>query len=111
MANLIGELVFSIIFEFTDMIEEENLAPEAKHRHFYYWGGWLSCLLVLGLTVLLLVGTVLSLIKFMKDPQAVFLILALALFAISLTGLWRLYKSIRTIFKVTLLYFGKKNRV
>lgn len=104
MIEFFFELLGMLVFEFADFVTEQKVAKEAKYRHFYFWGGWLSCLAVLimtgivGLTTWAIVAISLRDDNFRWMLFLGFFLLGLLLF--SLRRFWRNLKIMRHLRRV-----------
>ena len=106
MIEFFFELFGMFVFEFGDFITEQKVAKQAKYRHFYFWGGWLSCLVILivSLIVGLCAGAVLAIVWRDKDFGWM-LLLALFLLGLTFFSIGRFWRNLRMMWCLRRLYF------
>ncbi len=105
MMEFFLELVGMLVFEFGDFVIEQKVAKQAKYRHFYFWGGWLSCLAVLIVTGIIGLATWAIFAISVRDGDfGWMLLLGIFLAGMTVFGLWRLYRTVGTMCRLTKVY-------
>ena len=106
MIEFFLELLGMIVFEFADFVTEQKVAKQAKYRHFYFWGGWLSCLVILIVSVIVGVCTGVAFAIVWRDKDFGWMLL-LGLFLLGLTvfSFRRFGRNFRVMWRLRRVYF------
>ncbi len=106
MIEFFFELFGMLVFEFGDVVTEQKVAKQAKYRHFYFWGGWLSCLVTLIVTGIIGLATWGIFAISLRDRDLGWmLLLGVVLAVLTLFALWRLFRNVSTMSRLIRVYF------
>lgn len=100
------ELLGMLAFEFGDLVTENNVSSSSPYRHFYFWGGWLSCLVTLIVTGMIGLATWGIFAISLRDRDfGWMLLLGVVLAVLTLFALWRLFRNVGTMSRLIRVYF------
>ena len=106
MMELFLDLLGLVVFEFSDYVTEQKIRKNARYRHFHFWGGWISYVLILAVTAIvgIVVATIFAICLRDGDFGLMFF-LGIFLAGVTLFSGWCFCRNFRTMVRLIRVYF------